>query len=526
MHYLVLRDPSIETEDVALLPEHAPEGSSSSPSSSSSNASSSSLNFKSLGHGHSALARAKFAVEETLDQMFRLSAFIRKSGIQNRYDKAAAFVDIDRETGFNHTDAFRKFLVALINLRHPHASQTLRDRLVETVSLRQRQFSFSRKQKKDRELKSALTPLVGGASSLPTQSGDSSARKTSLPARSKIMAPQLQTPKNPHSVSFTHDSASIVGRNRFPRKFTAKTSSAGSVIQRHSVNLWVPSPPSNLRHGAKEFECPICYIVQPREKAFGDKWKQVAIRLRYNKCILTIIRQHALKDIRPYICVVDDCQTPYALFQTTSGWLDHMQDEHSFSQWMCTSTSHDENMPFNSAAEFEDHMRTEHSEAFEDCELPMLVESSLVHLPWTETLLACPLCDDSPETGDMDAFTYHITDHLRSLAMIPFLGLNDTEGRSNTSASSDSTVIRSAAEQEGRPVLAENAASLGMSGPLLFLDPPDIKQVQFADDERVDPKWEENDTENTESSREQYWKHVWDTQERTYEFLLAFGLHN
>jgi hypothetical protein len=113
-----------------------------------------------------------------------------------------------------------------------------------------------------------------------------------------------------------------------------------------------------------------------------------------------------------------------------------MQQEHSFSQWMCTSTAHEEDLPFDTVEDFEDHMRNEHSETFEESELPVISESSVVHLPWTETLPICPLCDDTPEEADIDALRYHIADHLQPLAMIPFLGLNDDDEKaSNYSAS-------------------------------------------------------------------------------------------
>lgn len=122
------------------------------------------------------------------------------------------------------------------------------------------------------------------------------------------------------------------------------------------------------------------------------------------------------------------------MYPTTSSWVDHMQQEHSARQWICTL--HPEDVPFDSDGDFVDHTIDEHDGASNGPELEILVQSSLVRLSWTESLPICPLCDDSPESANVDALRYHIADHLRPLAMIPFVGLNDdVEGASHSSAS-------------------------------------------------------------------------------------------
>ena len=55
--------------------------------------------FISLVEDGDVSSKEKFAVEETLDQLFQLTVFIRTSGIQHRYAKASKFEDIDRLPG-------------------------------------------------------------------------------------------------------------------------------------------------------------------------------------------------------------------------------------------------------------------------------------------------------------------------------------------------------------------------------------------------------------------------------------------
>jgi hypothetical protein len=220
---------------------------------------------------------SRYAIEETLDQLFRLTAFVRKAAIRNRYLKAAKFQEVIRlENGeiLNVTKEFKEGIRILINSRHPCASQKLRDRLVETISLRQKQLSYSQSQKQDPDFgvsKSASEEQE--ATAPPIDKNFSVPLPNVRPAGSKSMSTRDQTLKKATMVTPSQKSASVVSRSRLPQTFSAKASSVGSAMQNHSPDLWVPPPPRNLRYGTKEFECPICSIIQPIGKAFGDKWK-------------------------------------------------------------------------------------------------------------------------------------------------------------------------------------------------------------------------------------------------------------
>jgi hypothetical protein len=254
----------------SVIPFEERPSSSSSSVSSSTTSSSSSLIFKSLAPGQDAALNSKFAIEETLDQLIRLTAFIRKSSIRNRYLKAASFIETER---VKSVEEFKTGVVSLINFRHPQASQQLRDRLVETVSLRQRQLSYS-KQRKDWGSSTDVTvSLRQAAPTTPIPGDQSLPLDTANPTKSELMAGRAQKPENLHSGTFTQRSASVIDRHLLPKTFSAKASSIGSGIRNNSGELWLPSPPKNLRHGAKEFECPICFIYQPIEKAIGENWK-------------------------------------------------------------------------------------------------------------------------------------------------------------------------------------------------------------------------------------------------------------
>jgi hypothetical protein len=121
--------------------------------------------------------------------------------------------------------------------------------------------------------------------------------------------------------------------------------------------------------------------------------------------------------------VIEDYPTPNLLFETTDSWADHMRKEHSFSEWICTSITHEEDLLFNSEQDFKTHMREDHEDTFDELELPLITESSAVRLSWIKTLPLCPLCEHIPKQLDEDTLRYHIANRLRLLAIIPFLGL-------------------------------------------------------------------------------------------------------
>lgn len=203
--------------------------------------------FVSLVEDGDVASKEKFAVEETLDQLFQLTAFIRTSGIQHRYAKASKFEDIDRLTGVNLTEKFREGIEAIVKHRYHNASETLRRRLVEIVTLRQRQFSCSQKQRKKRESLTNPTKIESSESMSPSAEdyGKSESQLHRNAQSTGSTTPRLQAcrPGNYHSVVSTQKSASLVNRSQLPRPFSAKASFVGSETQNLSADLWFPPPP-------------------------------------------------------------------------------------------------------------------------------------------------------------------------------------------------------------------------------------------------------------------------------------------
>lgn len=100
-------------------------------------------------------------------------------------------------------------------------------------------------------------------------------------------------------------------------------------------------------------------------------------------------RKHVLQDLQPYICTYEDCATPHQLFSSRDEWLHHIGWNHS-PGWCCDATDHEPRM-FSSEKLLEAHLRSHHTAAFTEQQLPALIENS--KRPSLVPFTACPLCN-------------------------------------------------------------------------------------------------------------------------------------
>jgi len=103
-----------------------------------------------------------------------------------------------------------------------------------------------------------------------------------------------------------------------------------------------------------------------------------------------------VKDLQPYICIYDPCPTQDILYDSETAWLKHEQWEHAH-QWCCDSPDHPLVM-FPRVDEFENHMRENHPETFQEHQLPGLADAS--KRPSLAAFKFCPLCGVTCETLD------------------------------------------------------------------------------------------------------------------------------
>jgi hypothetical protein len=102
-------------------------------------------------------------------------------------------------------------------------------------------------------------------------------------------------------------------------------------------------------------------------------------------------------DLEPYICLSEECSEAHCLIRDRASWLSHMQKEHTI-QWSCTAPGHSPCV-MSTEKGFENHMRSAHSGAFTESQLPWLEKRS--RGPASTIFTFCLLCEHVPSEGDL-----------------------------------------------------------------------------------------------------------------------------
>ncbi|CRG86143.1 Importin beta-like protein KAP120 [Talaromyces islandicus] len=398
---------------------------------------------------------------DTLDQLFRFSRAVRRSGILRRFVKVATYTEFS-PNGVNLTEEFRKGAESVIELRlrNSIASTELQRRLVETVCLRQQHFSYLRV----RRAKNTPRPdphLTLSAVPRSTLGASSVSIRAPVSAKPSVMT------------------VTTLQSDRLPTLYSVRS---GAVEEEATVildDLYLPQPPRVPKH-AREYECPYCFLVYSAEELGGEKWNH-----------------HIIQDLMPYVCVMDSCLTPNILFESSKDWLTHMKTQHVIGGWMCMDSSHDKTLVFEQESKFKEHMNDHHADQFHKDELDDLAAACFERFTSSEILTECPFCsaDQQEELAMQKDLVNHIAEHLISLAQISLAGHYE-EGTGQSERPSESRQERS--EDDSIP---------GNSGTIVEEMNHEFISQEIDDD---DEAWSvlESIEKPPETNRE-HWEFVW-----------------
>ncbi|KAJ5938122.1 hypothetical protein N7454_004464 [Penicillium verhagenii] len=337
-------------------------------------------------------------IGDTLDQLFRLTRSVRRSGVLRRFVKITDFTEYSVEE-VNISEQFKSAASTLIlhyYLKETRTSDELKNRLIRTICLRHKRFSY---------LKARKGQLPG---------------KPAIPARA--CPPRKKQTIESHSAYRAQPSvmtATTIQFDHVPAKYSvqASTSKEPEIITSH---FELPRPPF-VEVGRKEAECPYCLLVCPVKDFSGDNWIK-----------------HILEDFMPYICILDSCPTPDTLFHSTKDWLHHMKHEHVVNSWSCVDNrSHTSSFYFDSASEFKLHMHQCHQMSFDEADLDLITDACFEAKARDMSLEDCPFCDKCPSIDfPPEHWIQHVAQHLFAFARISLQGyLEEDDEESDISGS-------------------------------------------------------------------------------------------
>lgn len=208
-----------------------------------------------------------------------------------------------------------------------------------------------------------------------------------------------------------------------------------------------------------------------------------------------VSRHHLMRDLKPYICIAEPCSSPETPFHTIQDWVQHMQQEHPLTQWLCLAPIH-EAQAFNTQALYEKHMLENHAGTFLREELPDL---SRLNIRTTgQAFKTCPFCDflleeDTNKQSKASTQTpqltlqKHIASHLEALSLLSLHWLNEDKGGSSIEDSSVNMRVEQLRKSEAPPTFSDPPTSdLEI---LSYLDPDWLGELPVFKDLPDDPVW-------------------------------------
>lgn len=217
------------------------------------------------------------AIEQCVDRLYRLSLAIRRSSALTHHEIAAKGIMRDEDGNDNEPHFFE---YALARLQHLFSSAPgwLLERLATAITSRRRRFQYRSRH----QLKLAQQGHETPAASVVKASAEDQGERTTVVGseRTSTAAPgvsHLSVPRRKPSASqVSATSASAFNKSRFHHRQVNDLASVFATTVRsappHRLTVAVPDPPP-VKPGAKELECPYCFLMIPIEETTASKWR-------------------------------------------------------------------------------------------------------------------------------------------------------------------------------------------------------------------------------------------------------------
>jgi hypothetical protein len=373
-------------------------------------------------------------IVNAVHRLHRVSMAIRQCGSRAHNDQAATEQFIDKD-GIDLVKEFENYTLKLLNHYYKsdqkhEAFNLLMERLASANGKRRRRFLYHRRH--HLKLKSTRPTLSRGKTdtginntSMAVNSGLNieSAQKDIRVFKSKrAISSAVSTTSNVMSAT----TASKVQRSQFKwtasmlsMQSTATARSAAASTQIGVESRFIPPPPK-VEPGAREFQCPYCYKVQPVSETRSNTWKR-----------------HFMKDLEPFVCLVSNCDEPHnTYFHDPTSWLKHMELHGK----VFTCRMHREGpQKFHSEDDFDQHMQRFHPN-MSKLQVRQLKKPSMrsggARMQWT----SCPfMCDFKPtqrpppgvpisnHDSAYQELMRHVTTHMHKTALWSLLEAEDID---------------------------------------------------------------------------------------------------
>ncbi|GKU08644.1 unnamed protein product [Fusarium langsethiae] len=337
------------------------------------------------------MAQIVHDVSDVVNCLLRLSVAIRNPAPHDRF---ATFVSVE-------TSHYEPFEIQHVKTKFDGIEPFLADRFGRATSRRRQYFKY--RESHHLKLKQGLD--------LAEQNDVESTIASSLPRHAKAAGFDLG--------AMDEDEASDSG--------LTQTSLASS--REGSGKLCVPPLPKEAEGGP--FECPFCYMMIIATSK--TSW-----------------RRHVLADLRPYICLWEDCTVSDKEFVRRHDWILHEIQNHRRT-YNCPCSC---GKVFPARSRCREHVIRLHPDAFPKSQLESMIDLG-AQIMESDEGISCPLCKE--DLHSMKDYQRHVGRHQEQLALFALPSLqtnNDAEMEDN-----DSGTYSGASSEDLNTTIQEGIAS-------------------------------------------------------------------
>jgi hypothetical protein len=143
-----------------------------------------------------------------------------------------------------------------------------------------------------------------------------------------------------------------------------------------------------------------------------------------NRIHLIVVRQHAFADLRPYVCIVEDCDANHMEFASRNEFAAHLREHQHTKLWACKHCGHTNGKRHL----IEAHLESTHAALNNESRDWEIMEKTLLR---DLSKQKCPFCDEIPGAVK---FVGHLCHHLEeiSLSAVPRDAEMDDEDDGNS----------------------------------------------------------------------------------------------
>ncbi|KAI1292754.1 hypothetical protein F5Y03DRAFT_375300 [Xylaria venustula] len=306
-------------------------------------------------------------ISDAVSNLLRLSISLRNPAPHDRF----------MSTEYAKVRYFEASDKAHVEAKFPKASQTLIERLGKALSQRRQYFRY----RESHHEKLARGLFDSGRS----DGGAESTVASSIPLamRDPDASPLLQGELDDDD-----------------RSDTAFSQTSFATTAPDSGRLRIPPLPSRSYDGP--FECPFCFILISLSNTY--QWKK-----------------HVLRDLRPYICLVEDCPVAGKEYGRRHDWINHMVQKH-WKTWACPYRCGIDN---TTETNLREHVTNVHGTTTRMELDAAIAKCGQIRSISPSSPVACPLCHDTLES--VQQYQRHVGRHQVDLALFVLPRIEDED---------------------------------------------------------------------------------------------------